>query len=555
VQLHAADLAAMSRAHTGKPAIQRMLRWVAQAVATTIDRILTGVLWLDELAHQAGGEGADFDATLQAALDELPPAKQHNMLIGLPTGATLADYQALPPGHTATLLHQIAKERQQYHAGQRRTSRIEARDGRLMLYLRAEHLIAQLARPAQPKIILDATANLDLLRAIFPTTPIQMERPTIRGALRIVQVIGRDWAKSTLRAAGANGDARRHTRWFDEVASHVRPGRPTLVVCTRAWEDALRAALAERGHADVTVAHYGALRGSNAYQGHDVLLAQVYHPNLEQVVREGRALFADDEEPLDERVVLADTRLQDATGATWQVAVPTFADPRLVALLVQRREAELLQCALRGRPFDHPDTQITLLFSLPVPGLPPTLIVEATQTPESNAGREAAVKARLCATAQQLLDHGVRVIDVQRLASAAHASVVTVRKHWAHVAARLHLTWVTRRQRAAMPRGGARTYERMVLLRRGRWVPPRRERQPPPAPQDAVESRRAADATGPATVDQARNRSLVTPLIRRLSATRRRQRLVFGGGRSGAAAPPGREAAHRTRPPQPPPDP
>ena len=33
--------------------------------------------------------------------------------------------------------------------------------------------------------------------------------------------------------------------------------------------------------------------------------------------------------------------------------------------------------ALRGRPFDHPDVQITLLFSLPLPGLPPTLLVEA----------------------------------------------------------------------------------------------------------------------------------------------------------------------------------
>jgi len=76
VQLHAADLAAMSRAHAGKSAIQTLLRWVAQAVATTIDRTLTGVLWLDELVHQACCEHADFDATLQTALDELPPAQQ-----------------------------------------------------------------------------------------------------------------------------------------------------------------------------------------------------------------------------------------------------------------------------------------------------------------------------------------------------------------------------------------------------------------------------------------------------------------------------------------------
>jgi len=315
VQLTATDLAAMCRAHTDKPAIQTMLRWVAQAVATTIDRTLAGVLWLDELAQQAERDGVDFDTVLQAAISELPPVEQLNMLIGLPTGARLADYQALPPGHTATLLQQIATEREHDRAGQRRTSRIEARGGRLFLFLRAEHLIAQLARPDQPKIILDATANLDLLRAIFPATPIRVERPLIRGAMRIVQVVGRDWSKSTLRVASKEGNGRRQARWFDEVAGHIRRGRPTLVVCTQECEEVLRAALVERGHPDLKVGHYGALRGSNAFRGNNVLLAQVYHPNLEQVVREGRALFANDDTPLDERVVLADTRLGDATGA------------------------------------------------------------------------------------------------------------------------------------------------------------------------------------------------------------------------------------------------
>jgi len=119
---------------------------------------------------------------------------------------------------------------------------------------------------------------------------------------------------------------------------------------------------------------------------------------------------------------------------------------------------------LRGRPFDHPDTQITLLFSLPVPGLPPTVIVQAAQSSTSNAGREAAVKARLCAAAQQLLDQGVRVIDVDRLATVAQASVVTARKHWTHVAARLHL-------RTATPAGSDATGRRALLRAHGAAAP------------------------------------------------------------------------------------
>jgi hypothetical protein len=524
VQLDAADLAAMSRAHKEVPAIQAVLRWVAQATATTLDRVLAGALFLDELAQQAQHERACLDDTLTTALSELPPPEQLNMLIGLPTGARLADYQALPPGHTATLLHQLAKERQLQQAGRRFTSRMEARSGRLELYLRVEHLRAQLARSEQPKIILDATANPELLRALFPTTPIRVERPQIPGALRVVQVVGRDWAKTSLRARDGERGSRRRERWYDEVASHIRPGRPTLIVCTRECEDELRAALLARGHTEVKVGHYGALRGSNAYQGHDVILAQVYHPNLKQLIREGRALFADDTEPLDERIILAEPQLTDATGATWGVPVPTFADPRLAALLEQRREAELLQCALRGRPFDHPDVQITLLFGLPIPGLPPTVIVEAAQSEQSNAGRERVVKARLCAAAQQLLDSDTRVIDVERLAEAAQVSVVTTRKHWLHVAARLGLRAVRRRQLAAMPRGGERSYERMVLVRRGRWVPPSSDHQRTPAALDSQPRVAEQDPAPPAMSDQARNRSFVTRLIRRRASRRRRQR-------------------------------
>ncbi len=220
-----------------------------------------------------------------------------------------------------------------------------------------------------------------------------------------------------------------------------------------------------------------------------------------------------------------------------------------VAWSAQRREAELLQCALRGRPFDHSDTQITLLFSLPVPGLEPTLIVEAAQSPESNAGREAAAKARLCAAAQQLLDRAVRVIDVHRLASAAHASVGTVRKHWAHIAARLHLRIATRRERAAMPRGGARVFARMVLLRRGRWVPQRTDQQPLEA---RVSADATADETTPVMCDQARKRSLVTRLIGRATAFRRPRRRSGRGHRS-PERPPGRSPPRTAPPPRPPP--
>lgn len=147
VQFGTTDLAAMSRANAGRPAIQTVLRWVAQVVATTTDRTLVGGLFLDELARQAAADAAPLDTTLQVALEELPPVEQLNLLSGLPNSASLADYQALPPAHTPTLLHLIVRERGEQLAGRRRTSRLEARAGRLELYLRVEHLIAQLCPP------------------------------------------------------------------------------------------------------------------------------------------------------------------------------------------------------------------------------------------------------------------------------------------------------------------------------------------------------------------------------------------------------------------------
>ena len=503
VQLSAADLAAMARSHVGAPAIPTMLRWLAQTLATTTDRTIGGVLFYEELARQAAIEHAALADTLHAALRELPSDDELNTLADLPHGATLPEYQALPPAYTAILLHQIAKELRIQLRGQRYTSRIEARNGRLELYLRVEHLITQLARADQPKIILDATANAALLQAIFPETPVQVEQPTIRGAARVVQVVGRDWAKSTLRGALGPRARRRRDAWFEDVASHIRPDRPTLIVCTLEWEHELAKALKARGHADVVVAHYGALRGSNAYKGYDVILAQVYHPNLDAIIREGRALFADDRIPLDERIVTVERTLTDATGASWAVQVPTFADSRLAALLESRREHEMAQAALRGRPLDHPDTQITLLFGMPLPGLAPTIISEAPFAPTSNAGRQAAAQAALLAATQQLLDGGQRLVSVQDLATHAAVSVVTVRAHWQAIAARLHLRSFTQRRLVLLPSGGKRSYARAVLMRRGRAIPHvTPKRRPPPA-------------STPQGTDQAHNHDPITRVIRR----------------------------------------
>ena len=498
VTLNSGDLATIAR-RANDPHAQTILRWLAALLGSCMNRCLSGGLLLSELSTLATIDGLDLGATLQAALTALPTEQEANLLAGLPTGATLADYANLPLNYLHTLLRQLDRELTRYRSGVAFTSRLEISGGTLQLFLRIEHLIAQLACADQPKLILDATANIALLQAIFPNTPLQVEQPTITSGARVRQIINRDWAKTTLRGP-------RREAWYAAVAAQIRPSRPTLVVCTLACEADLRVALAQRGHDQVKVAHYGALRGSNAYRGYDVILAQVYHPNLDAVLREGRALFADDPTPLDERIITTDRLLTDASGASWVVQVPTFADPRLAALLEQRRESELVQAALRGRPFDHPETQITLLFGLPLPQLPPTEICEDTVSPQSNGGREQAMRATLADMVTKLQADGAQVIDVDDLAQATGASVVTVRKHMAALAGRLGLRLVQRRRTVRLPQGGQRSYQRTVLMRRGRAAPTTNAQPLPSLP--------AFELDPPAQgMDQAGNMNTLTRLI------------------------------------------
>ena len=504
VDLSSADLAAMYRA-TDDPHAIAILRWTNQVIASTSDRSISGTLFYRELEVIAAAEGLTFSATLAQAVANRPDPQSQAILPGAPQRMSLLDFQALPPNYLDLLLELYAREGRRRLSGQHFTSRVEATNGRLILALRQEHLIAQLANSAQPKIILDATAQPALLNAILPGQPICIEQPAIAGAGTIIQVIGQDWAKTTLRN-------QRQERGYQEIIRYIRPERRTLIVATMDCADELRIALAQRGIDPqlVAVEHYGGLRGSNAYRGWDVILAQVYHPNLDALIREGRALFADDMLPLDERIITVERPLTDASGASWQVTIPTFADSRLAALLEARREAEMAQCALRGRPLDHPEVQITIVSNLPLPGLAPTVIQHAFATPQSNGQRQEQTIDRLCAAAQHLLDAGKHLLDATMIAAQANASITTVRTHWLRIAHRLDLEPIINRRRRSMPTGGEREYAHAALVRRQIGILATKASPALPIPEAT-----ATAAIAPATIDQACNMTCITGLIYR----------------------------------------
>jgi hypothetical protein len=128
VQLTSAELATMTRA-THCPHTKAVVRWLAQVLATTTERTLAGSLLYQELDAAADAEGLSFATTLWLAVDALPAADTQPGLAQLPTNATLADYQALPPGYLSTLLRLLDREQRKRLVGQHFTSRIETRNG------------------------------------------------------------------------------------------------------------------------------------------------------------------------------------------------------------------------------------------------------------------------------------------------------------------------------------------------------------------------------------------------------------------------------------------
>ncbi|EFO82123.1 hypothetical protein OSCT_0046 [Oscillochloris trichoides DG-6] len=477
------DMETLSAMHlaTTDPHAHHILRWLSRSMVEHGGSRLRGIPLLHALEAHARAEGMDMATTLSAAEAALPSKKEHAQLRGLPKQASLADFEALPPGHLPSLVRQLAHELRKMRSGVPFTSRIEVRRGTIALFLRHEHLIRQLARSAQPKVLLDATLPTRLLKAILPNTPIQIVRPHIPIPGIVRQIIGNDWAKSTL-------SKERKTAWHHAIAEQIRPDRDTLIVCTKDQEDNLQRTLHAWGYTNCTVKHYGNLRGSNAYKGYDVILAQIYHPNLEAIIEEGRALFADDPSVLDEQMIVEERILHANDGSAWAVQVANFADSRLAALLEHHREAEMEQCALRGRPFDHPESQITLMFSMPLPNLPPTQILIPESGPDSNSGRKAASLHKLIEVAQTLIAAGQTRISVDDLANAAKMSEVTVRVHWNDLAQAINMT----RSYETIRPPGRRSYKRAILIM-------------PEADSSAAESGESRD--------QAHNKDSITSLI------------------------------------------
>jgi hypothetical protein len=205
---------------------------------------------------------------------------------------------------------------------------------------------------APGRVLLDATADVDVLRRLFGTE-VRVVSEDVTPPPHIQHLhYARRYAKSSMGArhgrdrTRAIAQARYLLKELQQDGDRPRVGLITYKECVEAMGKALGIPEALRGW-------FWAERGSNAKQDCDILLV-VGTPTLppDEVARLGRALYQDDQEPI-----------LDGTAAEGEHGLHHYLDPRLQQLSEYLTNAELTQCAHRSRPLWH-DGRVVVTFSL-----------------------------------------------------------------------------------------------------------------------------------------------------------------------------------------------
>lgn len=248
-----------------------------------------------------------------------------------------------------------------------------ARVGRegLTLLLRRAH------QPLPPHVIwMDATANVELYKTLFGRS-IELVAPRVQMAGAVKQVYARLNNKDRL-VGGGDGriDRAAERRLVDaQVRQIVRAGgyRAPAVVSFKAIAN-------DFGHA---AAHFGGLRGTNRLRDCDALIVVGTPQASLTTLRDQAAML------LRERIIPFDLTWSDRTipyrGHAYGYDVSGFwHDSVLQALLMETREAELVQAAHRVRPLFRP-VDVWLLTNVPLRDLPPDellSLVDLFQSPK-----------------------------------------------------------------------------------------------------------------------------------------------------------------------------
>ncbi len=331
------------------------------------------------LLRRLGGAGTVHQVCRDAVI-----GLEHLAVPTLP-GGTPSGVDQVPYAHLIPLLIRLRDEAEEAMHGRDSVSRVRVDRRGLRLLLRRSQ-----ERLPRHVIWLDATANPDLYRAMFDRD-VKVVAPRVQMAGEVHQVyaslnnrdalVGEDVAKDPdtgrTRAkyrSAKRADVRDQVRQICAIQGYTRAAVIT-------YKD-LKAEFAA-----YDTAHFYGLRGSNAFTQHDALIVVgTPQPAIESLADQAAMLHQERRRPFtttwsEEVRRYGDLPAGYAVSGFWH-------DGDLHALLLQAREAELVQAAHRVRPLFRP-VDVWLLTNLPLPDLPPAAVWSASDLYQAPPGVDA----------------------------------------------------------------------------------------------------------------------------------------------------------------------
>ena len=281
--------------------------------------------------------------------------------------------ESVPCWYLSDLLPLLEREATEALAGHEYIRRVRVNRDGVTLLLRREH------QPLPPHVIwMDATANVSLYKTLFKRN-IEVVAPRVQMAGTVHQVYARLNNKD--RLVGPT-DSRRvdhaaERKLIDaQVAQIVRLGgyqNPAIVT--------FKAIAKDFGFPS---AHFGGLRGTNRLRDCDALVVVGTPQAGLATIRDQAAMVLHNRMPPFE--LTWSDRTFPYIGHPYGYDVSGFwHDTALHALLMETREAELVQAAHRVRPLFRP-VDVWLLTNLPLRDLPPDRLLSITDLFQSPKG-------------------------------------------------------------------------------------------------------------------------------------------------------------------------
>ncbi|MCA9980570.1 MAG: hypothetical protein KDD89_07055 [Anaerolineales bacterium] len=328
---------------------------ISELLSILRDMALSGGSWSGKrLLDQIG----DLLRDVWALVDDVS-----RLMPAMPQISARSDADNLPAWFLPDLLVLLVGEWEAWRQGQQDwLARVEIENGLLILHNRREAW-----KKLPPRlVIIDATANVDLYRQMFPEREIEVYEPNVQMTGEVHQITCNYNGAGTFKDEAKLAELVELTRVL--VRGYELPGIVTYKSATEAFQLAFPHAL---------VAHFGGQRGSNALESCDVLVVVgTYSPPDGEIMRIAKTLNRERLRPFsveetDKGLIpirtekLCAYNIRDEHGrVAHRVVSGLWNDPDLHAVMNAKRGAEMVQAVHRARPLTR-DVKVWLLSSVP----------------------------------------------------------------------------------------------------------------------------------------------------------------------------------------------